>query len=128
MPDIDDKNMEDLFKGIFENINNWLHFAEAKNGALVALNIAILSALLSTDFFENYSLFIAVICICLLLSICIALISFSPILNRLPKKHNDSFERNLLFYSYIASFDPMEYAKQIYLTYFNYTNESSIDI
>lgn len=47
------ENHSELLQQIFENINMWLHFAEAKNAAIIAFNIALLAALISSNLFNN---------------------------------------------------------------------------
>ena len=46
------ENHSELLQQIFENINMWLHFAEAKNAAIIAFNIALLAALISSNLFN----------------------------------------------------------------------------
>ena len=43
MTDDEHKFVYELLKNIFSNLNNWLTFAEAKNAAIIAFNIACLS-------------------------------------------------------------------------------------
>ena len=44
-----ENNNNDLLYTIFQNVNAWLHFVEAKNAALIAFNIAVLSALMGSN-------------------------------------------------------------------------------
>ena len=45
--------MTDKLKEIFENVNNWLSFAEAKNAALVALESTIIIGFITSDIFKT---------------------------------------------------------------------------
>lgn len=106
-------------KYIFDNVNNWLKFAESKNAALLAANSAIVFGLIRTqDLFENSLLhYYFVICIVLAtFSACICLLSFVPKI-----KINSIFQEtsvqaenlNLLFYGHIAKFTPEDYLKAL---------------
>jgi hypothetical protein len=108
--------MEERLRFIYSDVNEWLSFAEAKNGALLAVNGAlILSALRLMDgkvflyrwaeyYFYSFVLlssFSALLC----------LISFLPqieiplIRARSPSVEHD----NLLFYGHICDYDPSAY-------------------
>ena len=39
----------ELLQWIFNNTNNWLHFAEAKNAAMIAFNVAMAAFLAEMD-------------------------------------------------------------------------------
>lgn len=47
------KTVQNLLKNIFDNVNNWLTHAEAKNAAIVAFNIACLSFIGGMKDIEN---------------------------------------------------------------------------
>lgn len=47
---MDSNSSLDRLQNILDNVNNWLHFIEAKNGALIAFNIALISAFIGSDF------------------------------------------------------------------------------
>lgn len=47
------ENMKDELREIFNNINEWLKFAEAKNFGLLSLNAAVVFGFLQIDFAEN---------------------------------------------------------------------------
>ena len=72
------KELVDFFEKQFDKINYWLSFAEAKNGALIALNVAIMAALISI--FEVIPVLSALIIILLVISSIICLLSFMPYL------------------------------------------------
>lgn len=115
--------MEDKIKYIFENTNNWLNFAEAKNAALLAFNVAVITAITSSELLTKSSetLVFAVSAILIISSI-MSMISFIPktnnsvsqkvynltigivdeIINRIFKESNNE---NLVFYGYISTFE-----------------------
>lgn len=100
----------DFLENVYQKVNYWLSFAEAKNAALIAFNIAMLSFALN---FSEYSMLLVVICsILLIISTTFCLLSFCPNL-----KHNvesDSANTtsdtktdnaNLIFWNDIAIFN-----------------------
>ena len=62
--------MTDRLKYIFENVNNWLTFAEAKNAGLIALDAAIMMGLITWDRFQRTNYF-DVLLLCL---VCLSLL------------------------------------------------------
>ena len=108
-----------VISNIFENVNNWLKFAEAKNGAIIALNSALIFGLfqicqgIKTD---NIILIVYVYSalISLFISIVIAILSFVPKLSHQYTsfgKPKDS--DNLLYFSNIAKYSEKEYADKL---------------
>ena len=107
-------------ENIFLNVNDWLKFAETKNGVIAAFNstiaLAILNALIDkkiVDYFlQKYLTFSVVF---LLGSAFISLISFLPQLTilRFKKNKNVTKFKNLLFFGDIALFTGEEYLKEI---------------
>ena len=109
--------MEERLKEIFANVNDWLKFAEAKNGVLVAFNgsalVLVMSTLLNKEnltfvihhwyliVLVGYFIFFAA------LGLIIALLSFlaqiSPTWFRVKEEPKDT--DNLLFYRDIAKYD-----------------------
>ena len=119
-------NPEERLEFIFNNINNWLKFAEAKNGSILAFNGAAIFALLSIT--KKSPNIIAPTLIYLLLVTFIAcvllnLITFIPVLNALfskkmkQKQILNLNEVNLLFYGDIAKLPSEDYLNRFYLTY-----------
>src|SRR5689334_7270323 len=103
---------EDL-KYTFNNINEWLKFAEAKNAGLLALNavavIGILQA--NSSFTENIKMFEGILIFLFCISSCLCLYTILPVLNKwfrfYKKMDNDKFEKSLndlnaLFFEDIA--------------------------
>lgn len=116
------ENMEvsehsNFLQQIFENVSTWLHFAEAKNAALIALNIALLVAIMES----NYSLINiwlrGFILLALLVSIFLGIVSFWPINRSIEKNRNTGIAENLLHYAFIATLESEEYIKKIYSSY-----------
>ncbi|MBS6396655.1 MAG: hypothetical protein KH452_05840 [Clostridiales bacterium] len=114
-----------LLQQIFDNVNSWLHFAEAKNAALVAFNVALLAAIMSSNLLDVFTCFSSGIIIALLISTMFALLSFKPINNKLEKTSNEDISENLLHFAYISSLEKEEYIKKLYE---NYWGEVNIDI
>lgn len=104
--------MNERLKFIFENVNSWLSFAEAKNGALVALDVAILAGVTALGSFDVYNCFWVFVIIAVCTSMMISLISFIPFTGNksekfmeiIIKKDIQSATKNYLFYTYIASY------------------------
>lgn len=111
------ENHSELFQQIFENINTWLHFAEAKNAAIIALNIAMIAALFSSNLSAVSMVLFSGISIGLLLSTLISLVSFRPNNKTIAKIVSKDIDPNLLHYAYIASLETDEYLKELYKNY-----------
>ena len=94
--------MEDFLKEQLDRSNYWLSFSEAKNAALVALNIAIIAVCTQVDIFGV--IMQVVLCIMFLISTICSLISFYPNLkNKAKEQGENSIENcNLVFYGDIA--------------------------
>lgn len=103
-------------ESVLDKTNDWLKFAEAKNGAVLAFNGAVLfalSRLVSTaNFASNWlHIYLMFVSFLLLVSIVIALSSFVPRLEapywikypELPSKFN------LIFYGHICSLSAKKY-------------------
>lgn len=108
-----------ILKDIFENVNNWLKFAEAKNGAIIAVNSALIfgiSRIFLVNDIQNIfvKLYLFIFIFLLLVSTVIALLSFVPKLDYpylffSKKSKND----NLLYFGDIAKYAEAEYNKKI---------------
>lgn len=110
---------EDLLK-IFENVNDWLKHAEAKNAMLIAFNGALTFGLIqvyeldliNSNEFLTHSLIGSILLITV--SLLIALISFSPQL----RFNNDldvalKKDKNLIYFSYLSKMPAKYIAKEI---------------
>lgn len=108
--------MEDHLRFIYSDVNSWLSFAEAKNGALLAANAALIVSALGlvggrvfTYRWVEYYFYSFVLLSSLSALLC--LISFLPqieiplIRSRLPSDRHD----NLRFYGDISDYDPPTY-------------------
>ncbi len=115
-----DNRTESLEK-IFNNVNVWLHFAEAKNAAILAFNIAAISAINEFNFAKEIQFISYILQIAVFISTIIALASFSPVLKYIElRKMKKERNINLLLFSDIACFsDSNEYLKKIYKEYWN---------
>lgn len=113
--------MEDRLKAILANTNDWLKFAETKNGALFAANVATVFGLLrllaeTSSFHPIIHIYMAVAVICLVCSAVLCLVSFIPTL-RPPKQSKIrklGSGDNLLFYMHIADYTDVDYLKALY--------------
>lgn len=113
------ENHSELLQQIYENVNTWLHFAEAKNAAIIALNIALLAALISSDLYVVSIVLFSWIAVGLLLSTLFSLLSFKPNNKRIVKVTSKSIDSNLLHFAYIASLETDEYLKKLNKCYWN---------
>lgn len=138
-----DNNIQitDELKNIFENINGWLKFAEAKNGALVAINGVFIFK--CTDFFVNLGdrkifgskIFLISVMSFFLLALLFVFVSFLPNIGTIPDKeeNNDDkctkckdrkCENILIFYGDISKYtDPKLYLNDLYMYYYNINRE-----
>lgn len=114
--------MEDL-KEIFQNVNNWLMFAEVKHGALIALDTTFILgiiALIVEDEISGIGIVGLIIIIC---SLFISMYSYYPNLKGIKDKWLISKRivpnRNLLFYKDIFQLSNKEYLERIYINYYN---------
>jgi hypothetical protein len=103
--------MANTLKDIFENVNNWLKFAEAKNATLVARNGLLIFGIIKTinDLNINtYLLYYIYFCLALFsISLVISLISFIPKVKIPTFLLNSDIETNdnLLFYGHILKYN-----------------------
>lgn len=101
--------MKETLDKIFSNVNQWLHFAEAKNAVLVALNGATaigLLGVLNTDkpVLSGYLIPLSILMLACWVSTILCLASFSPIL-AIPRKKPLRVEcPNLVYFGHIACF------------------------
>lgn len=108
----------DLLQRIFENVNSWLHFVEAKNAALIAFNIALMAAFVDSSLFDTCRIFGNCIIIGICLSTIVAIISFIPLNKEIKKVDKGDIKENLLHYAYISSLEVSEYIEKLYMRYF----------
>lgn len=112
----DKKEIEEFFEKQFENVNKWLSFAEAKNAALIAFNIAMLKII--NDLYKVSHIASIIMMILIIVSLCISLKSFIPNLSKKVEqmdknKVDGNFKdvndvENLIFYRNIAQINKKE--------------------
>ena len=108
--------MEDRLRYIFSTVNEWIKFAEAKNGALLGVDIAIMFGLfqLISDGISKSWIYVA-ISLTALSALC-ALFSFIPQLkapSMIGQKRGDK-ETSLIFYGHVAKYEPEVYIEALY--------------
>lgn len=116
----DDKHkiIQELLKEVFDNVNNWLTHAEAKNAALIAFNVACLSIIWDMKDISKVKFLLYIICIGMLLSTVMALISFIPRMGKGVKNNGGHSEHdNLLFYMDIGKYCKEDYIKAVFKQY-----------
>lgn len=110
----------DKLRFIFDNVSNWLKFAESKNAALLVVNSGIAFGIIriieaqDLNKFAFYYLFLCVGLVVISASIC--LVSFIPkiiIPSILTGKLVDATNANLLFFGHIAKFTPKDYLQAL---------------
>lgn len=122
------KDIELKLKEILDDVNKWLAFAETKNGAMVALNGALLAGLvnivLNKDFNSYFGILIKVplfiSIMCAMVALTFSLVSFLPQLSVFnesePRIQSNSI---LIFYGDIAKYtSPSHYVKDVYKHYY----------
>ena len=120
------KEIIDLLEKIFSNINNWLTFAEAKNAAIIAFNIAVISVLFSGTDILGQTLFFYLINIMIIVSTGLALLAFMPDMGNNRKTFGGIEEQdNLLLYSHIVKYTKEKYLIALYKKYFNSIKQES---
>ncbi len=119
---------KELIKEIFDGVNYWLAFAEAKNAGLLAFNIAALAVLFSYDSIGALSYIAAGMIVCSTFCVFLALWSrFSAKWKwRVELKECD----NLMYYRDISKYSESEFAIKLYKNYFqeDITNMDNIPI
>lgn len=99
-------------KDIFENINNWLRYAEAKNGILISFNGVLLFSSLSLfkDFkhLPNFREYLAVFIVLILISMLINLLSFIP-----KTLSNTTNTDNVIYWKSIAKQDENKFKEEV---------------
>ncbi|GAG97629.1 unnamed protein product [marine sediment metagenome] len=110
--------MEERLRYILSTVNEWLKFAEAKNGALLAVDTAIIFGIfkLASDSAWPHAIFSYLTISLVIASAVSCLVSFIPRIKiptvTLNQKPNTGV--SLLFYAHIAKYDPESYLKDLY--------------
>ena len=116
--------MEERLRFIFANVNEWLKFAEAKNGVLIAFNGAAIFGILQSleeicKINERLEVVAFVVIVTATVGIGIAFFSFMPSLN-LNRKASISIspsaigKNSLIFFRHISKFSPDLYLRTLY--------------
>ena len=116
--------MKEELLEIFENVNNWLRFAEAKNGVLIALNGGALIGIATN--LEKFSGFSSDIKLagyyfvgCLIIGLILSLWSFLPS-SKIYWEETSNFNNvnpdslSLIFFRHIRRFEHKDYLKRLY--------------
>lgn len=124
--------MNEQLKNIFDNVNYWLSFAEAKNGSILALGVVWVQILSDITIFTrincivwHFSLFNCI------LAMLVSLFSFFPLMGKvnLIKKQEVSKDLNLIFYRDIASIESSDKYYHLFIDKYGCSkNEDSIDL
>lgn len=100
---------EQLYK-IFNNVNDWLKFSEAKNAMLIVFNAASIYGITQSftlDFIKNsesFKIYLAIVIILLVFSTIISLISFAPRVKVIKAGYYESGKiPNVLFFEYLKT-------------------------
>jgi len=111
--------MVDTLKDIFDNVNSWLKFAEAKNATLVGGNGLIIFGILKIigdkDIPQYWLFYIYFSLLLIAVSMIMALITFMPKLKTPMFLLNDQIEKgdNLLFFGHILKYNERVYLQKI---------------
>lgn len=109
----------ELLQWIYNNTNSWLQFAEAKNAAMIAFNVAMAAFLAEMDMPR-------VIFVGLIVSMAVSVWAFYPVNVKLPRLSGRIVTANLLHYAYIASLERDQYLQKLYGSYWGETNMKSV--
>lgn len=117
--------MNDDLKFIFANVNDWLKFAEAKNGGLLALNVATLIGLLQCNesMFGTFIIIRVLLIIAFCLSSAICVFSISPIVSKrqlftkltILEFNSQKANMDYIFFGNIAKLSPVQYQELVLL-------------
>ena len=107
-----------------ERVNYWLSYAETKNAAMIALNVAICAALISMSLSDRLYV---IAMVGLLVSTIILMVSFFPFLaNKASKKEKAKIAENYIFFGDIALIDnAKDYISNVNTCYFNGQKQNS---
>lgn len=140
-------NIEDHLEKIYNDVSEWLKFAEAKHAAALALWSAIIVAVMSVDLVSSMSFMCyCILLIALLLGMLLDIVSFIPFLNRNKRlgdfcynsiKKRVGVTNNILFYQniFLLAGSPIlgidvrlqRYKSKLKLKYHNISQDMLID-
>ena len=120
MTDEKHTTMQEQLKEIFDNVNNWVTFAEAKNAAIIAFNVACISCIWDIEGITEIKILPYIWGLGIIVSTIMALISFVPQTGKgISDNEKQSDSDNLLFFKDIAKYSKKAYLKQIFKQYAN---------
>ncbi|MGK9368499.1 Pycsar system effector family protein [Melioribacter sp. Ez-97] len=116
--------MKQEIKDIFQNVNEWLKFAEAKHAGIIALNSGIILGILSI--YKDYKTFvdwyfILATFILIGISIIISLISFFPVTQNSINKSEKVDNLNVFFFGTLSKLHESELKEELLKITPNYT-------
>ena len=105
MTDEKHTTMQEQLKEIFDNVNNWVTFAEAKNAAIIAFNVACISCIWDIEGIKEIKILPYIWGLGIIVSTIMALISFVPQTGKgISDNEKQSDSDNLLFFKDIAKY------------------------
>lgn len=109
--------MEERLRYVLTTVNEWLKFAEAKNGALLVADIAILFgvfSLLNESSGQRVLIHLAIPLV--IVSTTSSLVSFLPQLKvfSFTSKKRTGKKASLIFYGHIAEYEPQSYVEALH--------------
>jgi hypothetical protein len=109
--------VEERLRYILTTVNEWLKFAEAKNGALLVADIAILFgvfSLLNESTGQRVFIYLAIVLV--IVSAISSLVSFIPQLKvfSFTSKKKTGEKASLIFYRHIAEYEPQSYVEALH--------------
>lgn len=109
---MNNKDLEFFLKEQLDRTDNWLKYAEAKNGVLLTLSLACVTKF---DKYLKSDLGIGILLVFLgMISVLVCMFSFFPNLNKTVKcKRKMSIDPNLIFYSDISFLTADEYINML---------------
>lgn len=112
------KTIIEILRENLQTVVNWLNFAEAKNAAIIAINIAFISMINDINIIRNNNFIFALVAGIAVLSSLIALIAFFPKSTKgININCNLGTDKNLLFYEDISKYGTDEYVCTLYKKY-----------
>lgn len=112
--------MIEFLADVHQKTNDWLKFSEAKNGALIALNSALIFGVIKTVTSLEISglglqLYIALVLVLLFSSIVINLLSFIPRISPpwIRNTESKSSQDSTLYFGHIAKYSPSQYLQLV---------------
>ena len=117
------EKMKQEIKEIFQNVNEWLKFAEAKHAGLIVLNSGLIFGILSI--YKDYKTIIdwhliLVIIIVIGISIILSLISLFPITKNETKNKQVNVTPNLYFFGSLSKLSEIELKSELLKSNPNY--------